>query len=136
MMVSSTNPVADRLRQCGIQPTAQRVQIAQILLSAPQHLTAEQILANLQSLGARVSKATVYNTLNLFAARGVIRQLATDGERAWFDSNTSPHFHFQDADSGALIDLDPQEVRFERLPPPPAGTEYAGIELFIRLRRV
>lgn len=136
MTALSANPVADRLRQCGIQPTAQRVQIAQILLSAPQHLTAEQILANLQSLGARVSKATVYNTLNLFAARGVIRQLATDGERAWFDSNTSPHFHFQDVDSGTLTDLDPQEVRFERLPPPPPGTEYAGIELFIRLRRV
>lgn len=136
MMVLASQPVADRLRACGIQPTAQRLQIASLLLGAPQHLTADQILANLRGTGARVSKATVYNTLNLFAARGVIRQLAVDGDRAWFDSNTSPHFHFQDVDTGALTDLNPQEVRFERLPPPPPGTEYAGIELFIRLRRV
>jgi Fur family iron response transcriptional regulator len=107
-----------------------------LLLGAPQHLTAEQILVSLQSEGVRVSKATVYNTLNLFAEKGVIRQLAAEGDSAWFDSNTEPHFHFQDVDTGALTDLMPQEVSFDRLPPPPPGTEYAGIELFIRLRRV
>lgn len=128
--------LADRLSQCGIQPTAQRLRIAALLLGHPQHLTADQILAQLQGEGARVSKATVYNTLNLFAEKGVIRQLALDGDRTWFDSNTAPHYHFQDADTGALVDLDPAEIRFERLPPAPPGMEYAGIELFIRLRRV
>jgi Fur family transcriptional regulator, iron response regulator len=64
-----------RLSECGIRPTAQRVRIAALLLSAPQHLSAEQILAQLRASGARVSKATVYNTLNLFAAHGLIRQL-------------------------------------------------------------
>ena len=59
-----------RLNCLGIRPTAQRVQIAELLLSAPQHLSAEQILASLRRAGARVSKATVYNTLNLFAATG------------------------------------------------------------------
>jgi len=127
---------AERLIQCGIQPTAQRLRIAGLLLGRPQHLTADQIIAQLQGEGARVSKATVYNTLNLFAEKGVIRQLALDGDRTWFDSNTAPHYHFQDAETGALVDLNPAEIRFERLPPPPPGTEYAGIELFIRLRRV
>ena len=70
MMVLASQPVADRLRACGIQPTAQRLQIASLLLGAPQHLTADQILANLRGTGARVSKATVYNTLNLFAECG------------------------------------------------------------------
>ncbi|WP_457825730.1 Fur family transcriptional regulator, partial [Staphylococcus aureus] len=68
------NPAEQRLSDCGIRPTAQRVQIALLLLAAPQHLSAEQILASLWAAGARVSKATVYNTLNLFAARGLIRQ--------------------------------------------------------------
>ena len=139
MMVPAANldPIAQRLRDCGIQPTSQRLRIASLLLAAPRHLTADQILAELQQGGGvRVSKATVYNTLNLFAGKGVIRQLAVDGERAWFDSNTAPHYHFQDLHTGALTDLMPQEVRFERLPPPPEGMEYAGIELFIRLRRV
>ena len=130
------DPIAARLSAGGIQPTPQRVKVAAILLAEPQHLTADQILARLRAAGERVSKATVYNTLNLLAERGVVRQLAADGQRTWFDSNVSPHFHFQDVETGALTDIAPPEVQFERLPPPPPGMEYAGIELFIRLRRV
>jgi Fur family iron response transcriptional regulator len=128
--------LVERLKKNGVLPTAQRLRIAALLLASPQHLTAEQILCRLREGGMRISKATVYNTLNLFAAKGVIRQLAVDGDRAWFDSNTEPHYHFQDIETGALTDLAPQEVRFDRLPPPPLGMEYAGVELFIRLRRV
>jgi Fur family iron response transcriptional regulator len=124
-----------QLSDCGIRPTAQRVRIAALLLCAPQHLSAEQILASLRAAGARVSKATVYNTLNLFAAHGLIRQLSVDGARAWFDSNVDPHYHFHDLDSGALIDVPVPAVQFSRLPPPPPGTEVAGIDLVIRLRK-
>ena len=124
-----------RLADCGIRPTAQRVRIASLLLSAPQHLSAEQILANLRSAGARVSKATVYNTLNLFASHGLIRLLSVDGARAWFDSNVDAHYHFHDTSSGALIDVPVPEVEFSRLPPAPPGTEVEGIDLVIRLRR-
>src|SRR3981189_2441094 len=125
----------ERLSDCGIRPPAQRVQIALLLLSAPQHLSAEQILASLRAAGARVSKATVYNTLNLFAANGLIRQLSVDGSRAWFDSNVDAHYHFHDMTSGALIDVPIPDVEFSRLPSPPPGTEVAGIDIVIRLRR-
>jgi len=111
------------------------VRIAALLLSAPQHLSAEQILASLRGSGARVSKATVYNTLNLFAARGLIRQLALDCSRAWFDSNVDAHYHFHDVTNGALIDVPVPEVEFSRLPAPPPGTEVAGIDIVIRLRK-
>src|SRR5688572_18196272 len=124
-----------RLVHYGIRPTAQRVQIASLLLASPQHLSAEQILASLRSSGARVSKATVYNTLNLFAARGLIRQLSIDDTRSWFDSNVAPHYHFHDVESGALIDVPVPEVEFSRLPPPPPGMQVDGIELVIRLRK-
>jgi Fur family iron response transcriptional regulator len=126
---------ATRLADCGIRVTDQRLQIASILLSAPQHLTAEQIADALRQGGAHVSKATVYNTLNLFAARGLIRQLSVDGTCAWFDSNVEPHYHFHDEHSGALSDVAVKDVQFSRLPPPPAGMEVAGIDLVIRLRR-
>ena len=127
---------ATRLSDLGIRPTAQRVRIAALLLAAPQHLSAEQILANLRGAGARISKATVYNTLNLFAARGVIRQLSVDGARTWFDSNVTPHYHFHDVDTGALVDVPVPDVQFARLPDLPPGTELAGIDLVIRLRKV
>ena len=123
------------LAERGIRPTAQRVRIASLLLCAPQHRSAEQILASLRAAGARVSKATVYNTLNLFAAHGLIRQLSVDGSRAWFDSNVDPHYHFHDLSTGALIDVPVPAVQFSRLPLPPAGTEVAGIDLVIRLRK-
>ena len=124
-----------RMADCGIRPTAQRLRIATLLLAEPQHLSAEQILANLRSRGARVSKATVYNTLNLFASHGLIRQLSVDGARAWFDSNIDAHYHFHDVSSGALIDVPVPDVEFSRLPPPPPGTEVEGIDLVIRLRK-
>jgi Fur family transcriptional regulator, iron response regulator len=133
--IQPEDAVASRLRGCGIQPTAQRLQVAALLLARPQHLTAEQILAALRGSGARVSKATVYNTLNLLAERGVVRQLVVDGDRAWFDSNVEPHFHFQDVATGQLSDLPVHAVQFGCLPEPPEGMELAGIDLVIRLRR-
>jgi Fur family iron response transcriptional regulator len=136
---STTVPAAARCQQrladCGIRPTSQRMRIATLLLAAPQHLSAEQILANLRSAGARVSKATVYNTLNLFASHGLIRQLSVDGSRAWFDSNVDAHYHFHDLTSGALIDVPVPEVEFSRLPTAPPGTEVEGIDVVIRLRK-
>src|SRR3979409_979631 len=123
-----------RVADCGIRPTAQRVRIAALLLSAPQHLSAEQILASLRAAGARVSKATVYNTLNLFAARGLIRQLSVDVSRAWFDSNVDAHYHFHDVATGALIAVPVPEVEFSKLPAPPPGTAFAGLDLLTRLR--
>ncbi|HEY4339146.1 MAG TPA: Fur family transcriptional regulator [Steroidobacteraceae bacterium] len=127
---------ARRLAGFGIRPTAQRVRIAGLLLASPQHLSAEQILATLRAAGARVSKATVYNTLNLFAKRGVIRQLSVDGARTWFDSNVAPHYHFHDMDTGALLDVPVPEVEFARLPKLPEGMEMAGIDLVIRVRKI
>jgi Fur family iron response transcriptional regulator len=126
--------LAQRLRACGIQPTSQRLQVAELLLASDQHVTAEQLLASLRARGARVSKATLYNTLRLFADRGLVRELAVDGARVWFDSNVVPHYHFQDETTGSLVDVGVGEVAFGRLPEPPPGMEIAGIDLVIRLR--
>lgn len=133
-LVTSAEP-ARKLAGLGIRPTAQRTRIAALLLSCPQHLSAEQIIARLRAGGARVSKATVYNTLNLFAEHGLVRQLSVDSDRTWFDSNVDPHYHFHDASTGELMDVPVPDVEFRRLPPPPAGMEVAGIDLVIRLRK-
>lgn len=119
----------------GVQPTAQRVRIAELLFSRDQHLTAEQVLQALGRQGVRVSKATVYNTLNLFAARGLLRALNVDPKRGQFDSNVAPHHHFHVEDTGELIDVPHGTVEFSRLPPLPPGTESVSVEVVIRVRK-
>lgn len=126
---------ARKLEAHGIAPTTQRIRVAALLLGSPQHMSVEQILAGLEAGGARISKATVYNTLNLFAERGLIRPLLVDGSRSWFDSNVDSHYHFHDMESGALIDVAVPDVEFARLPPPPPGMEVAGIDIVIRVRK-
>lgn len=128
--------VKSLLRAHGITPTSQRVRVAELLYARDQHLTADQILSRLRENGSRVSKATVYNTLNLFSARKILRHLNVEASHSSFDSNTSPHFHFHVENTGELIDVPPGDIEFARLPELPPGTESAGVEVVIRVRRL
>ena len=123
------------LEQHGIRPTLQRLKVAEILLTSPRHLTAEQILATLRQSTGHVSKATVYNTLNLFVAEGLAREIHADPERCVYDSTMTPHHHFQNVDTGEMIDILPQDLSFARLPPLPPGTEIESVDVVIRVRR-
>jgi Fur family iron response transcriptional regulator len=123
------------LEQRGIRPTSQRVRVAELLLVHPVHLTAEQMLATLKQTSSRVSKATVYNTLKLFVDHGLARQIHTDPDRCVYDSTMAPHHHFQDLDTGEMIDIDPQDLAFAKLPPLPPGTEIDSLDVVIRVRR-
>ena len=120
--------------QHGIMPTPQRVEIAGILLERPQHLSAEHIIDKLKAAGSAVSKATVYNTLNLFSERGLIREVMVDPVRKFYDSTTHRHHHFYNVDSGELSDIPDDQVCFEELPELPAGTERESVEVLIRVR--
>ena len=119
----------------GIRATAQRVRMAEVLLAAPCHMTAEQVLAALRRSAARVSKATVYNTLKLFVEHGLVRQVHLDPDRCVYDSTREPHHHFQNLDTGEMIDIRPEDLAFARMPSLPPGTEIAGVDVVIRLRR-
>ena len=122
------------LEQHGILPTPQRIEVAEVLLERPQHLSAEQIIERLKQAGSGVSKATVYNTLNLFGERGLVRELMVDPERKFYDSTTRPHHHFYNVDTGELVDIPDEQVRFADLPTLPEGTESESVEVLIRVR--
>jgi Fur family iron response transcriptional regulator len=123
------------LEHRGIRPTSQRVKVAEILLTSPRHLTAEQILVALREATGHVSKATVYNTLNLFVDQGLAREIHADPERCVYDSTMAPHHHFQNVDTGELTDIRPDDLTFARLPPLPPGTEIESVDVVIRVRR-
>ena len=128
------NQVIDRLKAAGVTPTQQRVEIAQILFRQPQHLSAEQVLSEVNVQSAMVSKATVYNTLGLFAEKGLVREVIVDPTKVFYDSNIAEHHHFYNVDTGRLTDIDPTSVKVEALPQLPAGTVADGVDVIIRVR--
>jgi len=119
---------------CGILPTPQRLAVAAVLLQKPQHLSAEQVIDRLREKGSIVSKATVYNSLNLFGELGLIKECLVDPERRFYDSTTSPHHHFYNADTGELSDIESDSIKVTGLPDLPIGTELESTELIIRVR--
>ena len=135
VLAETTARARQILEQRGIRPTSQRMKVAEILLTSPRHLTAEQILATLRQSSCHVSKATVYNTLNLFVEQGLAREIHADPERCVYDSTMVPHHHFQNVDTGEMIDIRPEDLSFDRLPPLPAGTEIESVDVVIRVRR-
>lgn len=127
--------VIERLKAAGVTPTEQRVEIAQILFRQPQHMSAEQVLSEVNIVSAIVSKATVYNTLGLFAQKGLVREVIVDPAKVFYDSNVSDHHHFYNVDTGQLTDIDPQSVKVESMPQLPQGTIADGVDVIIRLRQ-
>ena len=128
------NDVSALMLEHGITPTLQRVEIAQILFAKPQHLSAEDVLTMVNKTGVQVSKATVYNTLGLFAKEGLIREVIVDPAKVFYDPTTVPHHHFYNVDTGSLMDIDAETVVLERLPELPQGTTAAGVDVIIRVR--
>ena len=125
---------AERLREYGILLTQQRLQIARVLFTGDQHLSAEQVLEMTNSAGHRVSKATVYNTLGLFARKKILREVIIDPNRVFYDTNNSKHHHFYNVETGLLSDIDAQKIPVEQLPEAPGGTIVDGVEVIIRVR--
>ncbi|MDH4273974.1 MAG: transcriptional repressor [Gammaproteobacteria bacterium] len=126
----------DVLRQYAIAPTQQRVEIAQLLLSKPQHVTAEQVMAMVNVDRPRVSKATVYNTLGLFARKGLVKEVIVDPTKIFYDSNIDSHYHFYCITTGQLWDVGAETVQLRGLPPPPEGAVVDSVDVIIRLRPI
>jgi len=122
------------LAERGVLPTAQRIDIALLTLTRPQHLSAEQIIATIRENGLKISKATVYNTLNLFREQGLLRTVDVDPTRQFYDSSTSPHHHFYNVDTGELTDIPLESVSLQVETALPPGTEQAGVDVVVRVR--
>lgn len=126
--------IAALLKSREVLPTAQRLDVGEIILSEPQHLSADQIQVRLRSQGSRISKATIYNTLNLFCEKGLLRTVKVDPTRQFYDSTTTDHHHFFNEDTGELVDIDPRGLDLTGLPELPPGTEKSGLDLVVRVR--
>jgi Fur family iron response transcriptional regulator len=117
-----------------ITPTAQRLKLAEILLACPAHLSAERLLSLANREDPAVSKATVYNTLGLFAQRGLVREVVVDPAKVFYDSNPAEHYHFYDVSTGELTDIDQERIEIGDIPDLPPGASVEGIDVIVRIR--
>jgi Fur family transcriptional regulator, iron response regulator len=125
-----------KLQAAGLRPTRQRMALGWILFAkGDRHVTAEMLYAEANHAKVPVSLATVYNTLNQFTDVGLLRQVAVDGSKAYFDTNNSEHHHFFIEDKNDLIDIPSSNVVVDKKPVPPEGYEIARIDVVVRLRR-
>lgn len=125
------------LRGSGLRPTRQRLALAELLYAkGNRHISAEGLHEEAMIRHVPVSLATVYNTLHQFTEAGLLREVAVDGSKTYFDTNTSDHHHFFVEDDNEVIDIPPSRLGVGRLPEPPPGFEISRVDVVVRLRRV
>lgn len=127
--------IDSRVRDAGLRPTRQRLALASLLFAkGNRHLSAEELHEEAQSAGVPVSLATVYNTLHQFTEAGMLRILAVEGSKTYFDTNTSDHHHFYIEGENKIFDIPDTPVRVVNLPQPPEGMEIVNVDIVVRLR--
>jgi len=136
-MASTQNIVSDvkdHLSSVGIYPTAQRLAIANVLFSSYQHVTADQLYDKVSSSTKSVSRATVYNSLNLFSQKKLVREVHVNASRTFYDTNTQPHHHFYNIDSGELTDMKDKAISHYFSKDLPEGMIVDDIDITVRIR--
>jgi Fur family iron response transcriptional regulator len=128
--------VKTKLRDVGLRPTRQRMALGWILLAkGDRHLTAEMLYEEATKAKVPVSLATVYNTLHQFTEVGLLRQVAVDGSKTYFDTNVTEHHHFFVEGENALVDIPDAEAIVGKMPVAPAGFEISRVDVVVRLKR-
>ena len=128
--------VKEMLRQVGLRPTRQRMALGWLLFGkGDRHLTAEMLYEEAVRAKVPVSLATIYNTLHQFTDVGLLRPVAVDGAKAYFDTNVSNHHHFFIEGEDELLDIPETEVIMGEALTAPEGFEIARVDVVVRLRR-
>jgi len=127
--------IADRLRGAGLRPTRQRLSLAELLFSkGNRHICAESLHEEAIEAEMPVSLATVYNCLHQFNEAGLLRAVAVDSAKTYFDTNTSDHHHFYIESENRIVDLPASHIQVKDVPEPPDGMEISRIDVVVRLR--
>lgn len=134
MPLLSTAALQQRLTQAGIRPTLQRLAVAGVLLPMPVHLTADQVLLRARAQLPGLSRATVYEVLQLFTTQGLLKALPIEGASTVYDSNTGPHHHFYDVQTGEVADIPDSGLQVLGVAQALAGMALEGVDVIVRVR--
>ena len=132
----SSAEIMTMLRTAGLRPTRQRVALGRLMYGdGNRHLSAESLHAEAIAAGIQVSLATIYNTLNQFTGAGLLQEVALEGHKTYFDTNTSNHYHYYIEHEGRLTDIPIDDVKVVGLPQPPDGMRIKRVDVIVRLSR-
>jgi Fe2+ or Zn2+ uptake regulation protein len=126
--------VVSILEEHGIQPSAQRVAVAEYVLNTTEHPSADRVWACVQKTFPMISRATVYNTLNLFVEKGLLRELHLAPDSVIFDPKMDRHHHFIDEDTGQIYDIPWNQIAVSQAKALP-GFEVQDYQVVMRGRR-
>jgi Fur family transcriptional regulator, iron response regulator len=134
-MDAKAHDTAAMLRAHGVHPSAQRVAVAEYVLWSDEHPSADQVFASVRARFPMISRATVYNTLNLFVERGLLRQLVLTEGRVVFDPKTERHHHFIDEATGEIHDIPWGELSVRGVGNLPDDLEVNEYQVVLRGRK-
>ena len=133
-MIEDLKPFISRLRSSGLRPTKQRVVICKILFDRKEtfHFTIDNLKKRIEKdTKSKISLATVYNTVHAFKNNGYLKEISLQGNKTFFDTNSSSHHHFYDQDTGDLMDIKNGDIHVSKLPSAPKGKTIKEIDVTI-----
>ena len=133
-MINHFKPYIDRLRSSGLRPTKQRLAICKVLFDKKKtfHFTIDNLKKRIEKdTKSKISLATVYNTVHAFKNNGYLKEISLQGNKTFFDTNSSSHHHFYDQDTGDLMDIKNGDIHVSKLPSAPKGKTIKEIDVTI-----
>ena len=137
--MNQNKEIVNKLRSSKLRPTKQRIRIAEFLFSREKtfHFTIENLNKNINKKenSETISLATIYNTVGAFKKAGHLKEILTNHNTNYFDTNVNSHHHFYDAETNELTDIDFNEIDVTKMPNAPRGKKIKSCEVIISLRK-
>ena len=139
LLMSQNKEIVNKLRSSKLRPTKQRIRIAEFLFKREKtfHFTVEKLnkIINKKENLEKISLATIYNTIDTFKKSGHIREVLTNNNTTYFDTNVSSHHHFYDNETNELTDISYNEIEVTKVPHAPKGKKIKDVEVIINLQK-
>ena len=126
----------EKLRNSGLRPTKQRLQICEVLFDTEKtfHFTVNDLEKKIKKkLNNNISLATIYNTVHAFEKKGYLKQIPINSNQTYFDTNVTQHHHFYDLKEEKLIDLENCDVGPINILKKIDGKKIKSVEVLVKL---